>query len=126
MKRVLKTIFLAGGVATAGYFGFKVYRIVQIMKLAEKTLPAHLESLCGELPHIDSGVAINTKTVLTFKIKLSPEAMAKLENLNESVLDHLRENYPGLMKYKIEIKAIELNPEDSFVSGAEHNDPEEG
>lgn len=126
MKRILKTLFLAGGAAAAGYFGFRVYRTVQTMNQLEKTLPEHLESLCGEVPEVKGGVAINKNTVLSLKISLSPEALAKLGDVNETVLDYIRENYPSLMKHKIIIKAEVPEAEDSYISGAEHNDPDEG
>ena len=126
MKRVLKTMFFVGGAAAAGYFGFKVYRTVQTMNLLEKSLPGHLESLCGEVPEVKGGITINKNTVLSLKISLSPEALAKLGDVNETVLDYIRENYPSLIKYKIIIKAEVPEAEDSYISGAHHNDPEEG
>jgi len=128
MKRVLKTIFFVGGAAAAGYFGYKFYRTVQTMNQLEKALPEHLEGICGELPEVKGIVAINKSTLLTIKISLSPEALAKIADINETVLDFIRDEYPSLMKHKIVIKAESPAQEDhdTFASGAHYTDPEEG
>jgi hypothetical protein len=128
MKKVFKAIFFAGGVAAAGYLGFRTYRIIKEMNRLEHDLPGHLEQICGELPKVRGIIMMAGLIMLTLKITLSAEALAKFEDLNETVLDYVRENHPKLLKYKLKVKVSELAPEDeeAFHSGAEFTDPEEG
>lgn len=128
MKKVFKVAAILGGTAAAGYLGFRSYLVIREMSRLEKELPEYLAGICGETPEVRGIIMFAGLIMLTLKVKLSQEAIAKFEDLNETVLDYVRENHPRLMKYKLKIKVVEPNPaeEESYVSGAHFNDPEEG
>lgn len=128
MKRIFKVMAIVGGTATAAWLGFRAYLIIREMSKLEKELPGHLAGICGDTPQVRGIVMLAGLIMLTLKIKLSPEALAKFDDINETVLDYVRDNHPKLMKFKLKVKAEAIQPEaeDIYASGAEFNDPEEG
>ncbi len=128
MKRIFKAMLFMGGSAAAGYFGFKVYGTIKAMANAEKALPGYLEGIYGEKPDVKCIVQMEkSKVVVMIRIKLSPEVLAKHSDIDEAVMDYIRDFHPKVAKWKIRIKLLEKVTDDDYeASGAQFTDPEEG
>ncbi|MDP2174039.1 MAG: hypothetical protein Q8M98_05335 [Candidatus Cloacimonadaceae bacterium] len=124
MKKVFKTLFLIGGTAFAGYLGFRIHRVVRQFDRLEKGLVGHLSEICNETPTIKCTLQMRKAMKISIEIGLSIAALAKIGDINETVLDFIRENHPSLLKHKTKIKAIEKAADFDHESG--YSAPDEG
>lgn len=124
MKKLFKALIVIGGTAFAGYTGAKVYRAAKLARKIEGILPAHLESFCGETPDLRCMVQMRTMIKVSIRITLSPKALAKFDNLTEFVYDFIRENQPGLLRYKLIVEGIEKREEEE--QELSYSEPDEG
>lgn len=124
MKKVFKALFMIGGTAVAGYLGLRIRRILIHMNNLEKGLAEHLATLCDETPAIKCTLQMRKALKITIEITLSFAALARINNINDTVFDYIRENHPTLIKHKIRIKAIEKAPDLEHESG--YSEPDEG
>lgn len=124
MKKLFKALIVIGGTAFAGYTGAKLYRAVKLARKIEGILPEHLESICGESPELRCMVQMRTMIKVNIRVTLSPEALAKFENLTETVYDFIRENQPALLRYKLIVEGIEKHEEEE--QELSYSEPDEG
>lgn len=107
MKKGLKTIFLLGGTALAGYMGFKVFRVVKELNKVEKDLPGYLEGVCGEKPEVSCMLQVTVGMLITVRVTLDPETLVRHPELHDLIMDYIRDNHVGLMKHKLVVKLDE-------------------
>jgi len=110
--KFFKTLFVVGGTALAGYFGMKLYKIVNNITKLHKSLPEFLNNVYGEKPTLHINHNLKTATV---KVGFSQEIIEKHTDIESTVREYIDDFYPDLAKSVITIEV--------FVKT---DDPEEG
>jgi hypothetical protein len=111
--KFFKTLFLVGGTALAGYFGFKLYRVVSNITKLHKSLPEFLNNVYGEKPALHINHNLKAATI---KVGFSQEILDKHNDIEATVREYIDDFYPELAKNTIVIELFlksEMKEEDS-------------
>jgi hypothetical protein len=120
--KFFKTLFLVGGTAAAGYFGFKLYRIVNNITKLHKSLPEFLNNVYGEKPALHINHNLKAATI---KVGFSQEILDKHNDIESTVREYIDDFYPELAKSTIVIELFvksEMTDESSCSGGEEEKE----
>lgn len=123
MKAFCKKIFGYALFALLIMIGYKFYiRAKSVMKL-NKTLPDYLKNIFGEKPRMNLSRAFRS---LEIDLVFSKEALAKDDNIEETVIEYIEDFYPGLSSYNMNINIeAEEEPETEDIPEAKEETEEE-
>jgi hypothetical protein len=99
--KFFKTLFVVGGTALAGYFGFKLYKIVSNITKLHKSLPEFLNNVYGEKPALHINHNLKAATI---KVGFSQEILDKHNDIESTVREYIDDFYPELAKSTIVIE----------------------
>lgn len=106
--KFFKTLFVVGGTALAGYFGLKLYKIVNNITKLHKSLPEFLNNVYGEKPTLHINHNLKEATV---KVGFSQEILDKHTDIEATVREYIDDFYPDLAKNKINIEVFTKSEE---------------
>ncbi len=122
MKKVMKTLFVMGGTALAGYLGVKLYKKINSFAKLHKSLPEFLKNVYGEKPAIH--ITHNLKT-MTVKVGFPQELIDKHTDIESTVREYIEDFYPELNKGTLVIDIYakvgeeeSINPEEPLAEQA--------
>lgn len=99
--KFFKTLFVVGGTALAGYFGFKLYKIVSNITKLHKSLPEFLNNVYGEKPALHINHNLKSATI---KVGFTQEILDKHTDIETTVREYIDDFYPDLAKSTIVIE----------------------
>ena len=126
MKKLLKPLLIAAGLAGTTYLGIRLYWIIRDVIRLDKALTAHLNELAGDDLKLNCHLQIQGKTVITISINAPADALERLGDAETLVMDYIRENFTNLLKYTIRVKLKPLAPPDDPSMGTGYSEPDEG
>ena len=106
MKQIYKTMLWVGGSTLVAYQGWRAAKAIMGVRKLDKALPEFLENIYGERPKVDINLMMNVSTVMVIKLSFSADLLAKSPDIEDEVIDYIRDFYPGLAKYKTRIKLM--------------------
>lgn len=101
--KFFKTLFVLGGTALAGYFGFKAYKVVNNITKLHKSLPEFLNNVYGEKPALHINHNLKTATI---KVGFSQAILDKHTDIETTVREYIDDFYPDLTKGVINIEVF--------------------
>lgn len=99
--KFFKKLFLMGGVALAGYFGLKFYRIISSVTKLHKSLPEFLNNVYGEKPTLHVNHNLKSSTI---KVGFTQAVLDKHNDIETTVREYIDDFYPELNKNSITIE----------------------
>lgn len=107
--KFFKKVLVGGGLAVAGFFGFKLYKIISNIAKLEKSLPEFLNNVYGEKPTLHINYDLKTATI---KAGFSQAILDKHSDIESTIREYIEDFYPDLAKSTIKIEVF-ANPEAS-------------
>jgi len=107
MKKFIKGLFWAGGMAAVGYQSFRTYRLFQVAKKAEEELPQYLENTYGEKPQISVSIAVNVMINVKIKLTFTPEFLKENPDLEDNIKQYVLETYPRFNKCRLKVLVVD-------------------
>jgi len=98
MKRFLKRVLFAGGIAAVGYQGFRAFRVFKVIRKLEQELPEYLETTYGEKPQCNVSLTVNIALQVHVKVVFSPEFLLEHQDLEDPIRQYILDTYPILKK----------------------------
>jgi len=107
MKRFIKSVLVAGGMAAVGFQGYKSYRLFIIAKKAREELPLFVEEKYGEKPQVGFSLSVNLVVQMQLKLTFSPESLKENPDREENLKADVLEIYPQFKKCHFQFMVVD-------------------
>lgn len=107
MKKFIKGLFWAGGMAAVGYQSYKSYRLFVVAKKAREELPQFVEEKYGEKPQVGFSLSVNLVVQLQLKLTFTPEFLQANPELEEKLNEDIFESYPQFKKCHFQLMVVD-------------------
>jgi hypothetical protein len=104
---MLKRGLIIGGIAAAGYQGFRVYKLAKAAMAMKEPLKEYLSTQFGEEPKLICSVEANLVISVSVTAKFNAEILDKYPDIDQSIMDYIAQYYPILFIKRLTVKVYD-------------------